>query len=106
MYLCLMYERSLFRLKKFLRYSVSAGNAHSLHSPFLFDLYTNVFCNSESFYSFEEIESLRAKMLSSNTEITVQDFGTGVASSRDRNLSLRYIASHHVKPVKYGQLLF
>src|SRR4051812_539627 len=99
-------RNDLFRLMKFLKYSVSAGNAHSLHSPFLFDLYTNVICDSASFYSFEKIESVRAKMLLSTTEITVHDFGTGGSSRRQRKLSLRYIASHYVKPVKYGQLLF
>jgi hypothetical protein len=69
--------QSLFRSVKFLQYHLNAFTAHKLHSPFVYDLYTNVISDSTSFYSFERIEAIRAKMFLSGTEIAVDDFGTG-----------------------------
>jgi predicted O-methyltransferase YrrM len=99
-------QEGLFRSKKYLKYLLTSGNAHSLHSPFVFQLYKNVICDTTPFYSFEKIEDLRAKMLLSKTEILVQDFGTGASKVDERKLSVAYIASHFVKPKKYAQLLF
>jgi predicted O-methyltransferase YrrM len=96
----------IFRSFEYLKYLITSGTSHGLHSPFAFDLYTNVICDKTPFYSFHKIESIRSKMLLSNEKIAVEDFGTGGATNRKKNLSLHYIASHYVKPAKYGQLLF
>src|SRR4051794_23846363 len=97
---------SLFRSIKFLNYSFTALNAHRLHSPFVYDLYTNVICDPSHYYSFETVESIRAKMLLSKRDITVTDFGTGGINGNKKKTALSYIAGHYVKPKKYGQLLF
>jgi predicted O-methyltransferase YrrM len=100
------WRESFFRTKEFVRYILTAGNSHSIHSPFVFELYTKVITDSIPFYAFDTVESIRAKMLMSEKKILVEDFGTGAVSGKKKQLSLRYIASHYVKPRKYGQLLF
>jgi predicted O-methyltransferase YrrM len=97
---------AVFRAIKFAGYKAKAVSAHGLHSPFLFDLYTNIIRTTAHYYAYEKVEALRSKMLLSKKEIAVEDFGTGAAKGDRQMLSLSYIASHYVKPKKYGQLLF
>ena len=85
---------------------LTAGDEHSIHSPFMFDLYTNVITDKSAFYAFGKIEGIRSKMLLSSEKIPVQDFGTGGEEKNQRMLSLSFIARKYVKPKKEGQLLF
>ena len=103
-YLRAMHE--IFRLKEFLKHRLTAGNAHDIHSPFLFDLYTNVIMDGSRFYAFEKIESVRSKMILSTEKIPVLDFGTGGEEKKQRLLSLNFIARNYIKPAREGQLLF
>jgi predicted O-methyltransferase YrrM len=97
---------SFFRVKEFIRYVLTAGSSHSIHSPFVFDLYTKVIADSTLYYAFDKVEAIRSRMLISEKEIQVEDFGTGSMNGYKRKHSVRFIASHYVKPKKYGQLLF
>lgn len=95
-----------FRLKEFLKYRLRAGNEHTIHSPFVYDLYTGVIADRSSFYAFEKVESVRAKMLLSKERIPVLDFGTGGEEKNQRMLSLSYVVRHYVKPKKESRFLF
>lgn len=75
-----------FHLKTYLNYWLDAVDEHSLHSPFLFDLYTKVI-NLDS-EGIVEIEKLRASLLKTQGEITVEDLGAG---SKHFNRSKRAI---------------
>jgi len=96
----------IFRTKEFLKYMLSADNEHAIHSPFVYDLYTNIILDRSSYYAFEKIESVRAKMILSDEKIPVLDYGTGGEEKSQRLLKISYIARHYVKPQKDGQLLF
>jgi predicted O-methyltransferase YrrM len=98
-------QKLLFILR-YLRYRWLAKTKYHIHSPFVYDLLTNIIEDNVPFYIYDSIESIRSQMLLSNEEINVTDFGTGGDTSRARKLKLKYIASHYMKPVKYGQLLF
>jgi predicted O-methyltransferase YrrM len=91
---------------QYMRYRLVSSGAHDLHSPFVFDLYSNVIRNQAPFYAYRGIESLRSKMLLSAEKIDVHDLGTGGEKSPVKKLALNYIAKHYLKPAKYGQLLF
>jgi predicted O-methyltransferase YrrM len=95
-----------FRTKEFLKHRFTAGDEHDIHSPFLYDLYTNVICDNSAYYAFDKIESVRSKMLLSNEKIPVHDFGTGGEEKKQRLLTLGFIARNYIKPAKEGQLLF
>lgn len=41
---------------------LSAGNAHQLHSPFAYELYTRVIDVQKNYYSFSNIEALRIQL--------------------------------------------
>lgn len=100
----------------YLSYLFRAGNEHSIHSPFVFDLYTQVIRSHEhyAFYAFEEIESLREELLRSNQSLEVVDLGAGSRShpkqlAKGSAVSVRKIkdiAAKAEKNARFGQLLF
>ncbi len=96
----------VFRTFEFLKNRLKAGDEHDIHSPFVYDLYTNVITAKSTYYAFEKIESIRAKMLLSEENIPVHDFGTGGEEKNQRILSLNYITKNFVKPKEEAQLLF
>lgn len=91
---------------RYLKYALKAKDEHSLHSPFLFELYENAIKQSASFYKFKNIEQVRLQMLSSKETIEVLDLGAGSRVSKSNQRKVSDIAEHAVKPAKYGQLLF
>lgn len=96
----------LNQIKHFISYKLKAKNAHGIHPPFLFELYNNVIADTTPFYIFEDIESIRAKLLLSNLEIEINDFGAGSVKNNGKKRSISAIAKNSSKAPKYGQLLF
>lgn len=98
--------QQVFRSIEYLRHRLTAGNEHDIHSPFIYDLYTNIITENNAYYVFDKIESIRSKMLLSEEKIPVQDFGTGGEEQKQRVLNISFIARHFVKPEKEARLLF
>ena len=96
----------LRQASRYLKYYLTAGNAHGLHSPFVYDLYTRVITNPHPYYVFEDIEELRLDLLDSEGMIDVTDFGAGSRVFKSNRRSVAKIARHVVKSAKYGTLLF
>ena len=98
----------MYQALSYLRYWLRSGNAHGLHSPFVFGLYTTVICQVGEFRAFGRIEWRRRKLLASNKSITVTDFGAGsqVAGAGGTQRRLSAIARHAAKPPRLAQLLF
>jgi len=87
---------------RYFHYLLKATNKHQIHSPFVYNLYTNIIKEDNSYYLFQNIESVRSKMLLSKEKIEVTDYGTGISKKR----SLRLIAKNSLKSAKSGRLLF
>lgn len=90
----------------YLKYLITSKNLHGIHSPFVYELYENVIQDKKSFYKFELIESLRAKLLLSDKMIDVIDFGAGSKIQNTKRKKISAIAKNSAKPKKYGELLF
>jgi predicted O-methyltransferase YrrM len=93
-------------LFRYLLFWLQSGNAHGLHSPFVFDLYTRVITADQPYYIFDAIEKLRQQLLTSEESIDVQDFGAGSKLSTASRRPIRTIARHSLKNARLGQLLF
>jgi predicted O-methyltransferase YrrM len=91
----------MFALLRYLNFLARSGNAHGLHSPFVFSLYTEVVCAVRHYYAFDEIEDLRLRLLQGQDKVQVNDLGTGTSGPR----SVARLASASTPP-KVGQLLF
>ena len=88
---------------KYVRYYIRAGNAHSVHSPFVFSLYREVIKKDNARADFRGIESTRSimekeKMLHSCTYAPSPD-----GTARRRSIA-EISRSSAIKP-RYGRLL-
>lgn len=105
----LIYFRGMKRfifLLRYLRYRIKAKDAHSLHSPFVFDLYNDTISDTTPFYCYADIESLRAKLMLTDISIEVDDHGAGSSLNNGGQRKISAIAKNSLKPAKYSQLLF
>ena len=96
---------SFYEAKKYLSYRLRAKDEHSIHSPFVFDLYTQVIRNHTDYYAYGEMDDIRDRLLEDHSTLSVQDPGAGskrLASER----TVKSVAKLSVIPRKYGQLLF
>lgn len=91
---------------RYIQYLLKAGNAHHIHSPFVFDLYTNLIQSKKSFYSFNEIEIIRSELFHSQQAIEVTDYGAGSKVDNHKERSIRSIAKYAASSRKEAQLLF
>ena len=100
---------SFFQAAAYLRWWLRSGNAHGLHSPFVYGLYTTVIGHDGFFPAYARVEARRRELLRSREILDVTDFGAGsrvagVAGQRRR--PVRDIARHAAKPPRLAQLLF
>lgn len=118
-----MYSR-LRLAEKYLRYCLAAANGkgHGIHSPFVYDLVRNVFCDKTEDPAFAAIEGLRRRLLRDDGVLEVEDMGAGsghdvspargtsrVRGEAGREMRVRRVAEiarHAAKPARLGQLLF
>jgi len=94
------------RAVEYLKYVLCARNEHGLHSPFLFELYNEVFKSPKQFYCFEDLETKRAELRKDHRRIRVSDFGAGSKYGGGNERSISHIAKQSLKSKKYAQLLF
>ncbi|MPR36886.1 O-methyltransferase [Salmonirosea aquatica] len=91
----------------YLKHQLRAGNAHSIHSPFIYDLYTQAICPSaEDKSDFEAIASLRRQLLKNTDEIEILDLGAGSRRNRSNRRKISDIARNAEKPARFGELFY
>jgi len=91
---------------QYAKYRLKSGNEHSIHSPFVFELYNDVITDTTPFYVYGDIESIRAKLLLTDMEISIEDYGAGSTINSSDKRKIKDIAKNTLKSPKYGQLLF
>jgi predicted O-methyltransferase YrrM len=91
----------------YLRYLARARDEHSLHSPFLFALYTRVIrAGNRSEPVFKPIRIRQSKLRQNRQLIHITDFGAGSKVNASQQRSIRDIARNSQKPARFGRLLF
>ncbi|GAA4369838.1 class I SAM-dependent methyltransferase [Hymenobacter saemangeumensis] len=96
----------MFQLLAYLRFWLRSGNEHGLHSPFVFTVYATVVRHTGTFAAYERVEKRRQQLLSSDTVISVADFGAGSHTGAGRQRRVADIARTAAKPPRLAQLLF
>ena len=91
---------------EYLKYLTRCFHLHGIHSPFIFELIEHVFKEKTPFYSFDEIESIRAKLLLTEKKIHVEDLGAGSKKNKEPSRKISEIAKSSLKRPKYSQLLY
>lgn len=93
-------------IKYYLQFLFASKNEHSLHSPFVFELYTKIIQTKIQFPVFEQIENLRKKLFKNCSIINITDFGAGSRIYKTNQREIRQIAKSAEKNPKFGKLLF
>lgn len=103
----------VFRVSAWWRFYLNAVTKYQVHSPFIFSWITEVLEDERYYYSFDDIQALRYKMLRSDTPIVLTDFGTGPNGVLDahtepvqRKSTLRQVVQRSGSDSRQGELLF
>lgn len=91
---------------RYATYLISARNEHWLHSPFVFDLYTQAIKPKKRFYIFSKIEKLRREIHRSKKRITIKDYGAGSKANSSLTRTISDISSNSEKSTRQAQVLF
>lgn len=93
---------------RYARYYLTASNGkgHGMHSPFVFELITQVMNDDRQFYAYRQIENLRALLLLNRQELVIEDPVEGSKVKKRKTCTVADIARSSLKPRKFGQLLF
>jgi predicted O-methyltransferase YrrM len=94
-------------ISAYLRYLSRARDEHSLHSPFLFSLYTNTIrTDNRREPAFKPIRHLRKELRQNTQLIDITDLGAGSKVNTSRQRTIRDIAKNSQKPARFGRLLY
>ena len=96
---------AIYPVKKYIQYLLKAKNEHSIHSPFVFKLYTEVIADKNKFYAFDELDKTRKQLLINQQTIEVVDLGAG-SKKMNNTRKVADIAKYSIANKKYSELLF
>lgn len=97
---------ALFETKAYLRHLLKAGGPHSVHSPLVFELITQVLADQKTFACFDELEKIRRQLWINDALIHVDDFGAGSRTVNSRERKISQIARHALQSKKCARSLF
>jgi len=92
-------------IKRYLTYLLKGKSKYYIHSPFVYQLMSEIIQDDRHFYAFDEIENLRKELLKSKRTISVEDFGAG-STKMGKQRKIQDIAKHASVSSKKGKLLF
>jgi predicted O-methyltransferase YrrM len=95
-----------FEASAYLKYCLHAVGKHSVHSPFVYHLITDVFNTSKQYACFATIEQLRDVLLADDRIIHVNDLGAGSRKDKSNRRKVANIAASALQPRWTAQCLF
>jgi len=91
---------------RYLKYLSKSFTKYDIHSPFLFDLITQVFDDNSKYPEYAKVEQLKKELLHDDRVIEVTDLGAGSRVDNNKKRTIRKIAKNASKPKRIGRLLF
>jgi hypothetical protein len=95
-----------YQIKSYWQYLKKAKGATYLHSPFVYELYTQEIKPKKKYYAFYQIENLRKKYKKNHQKIQITDLGAGSKISKNNLRTLSSLAKISASSKKEAQLLF
>ena len=103
-----MYFRKVNKIKfllSYIKYRLSSGTRHDVHSPFVYNLIEKVLRDKTNYLEYFNVEKLRKQLLKDKTALNIEDLGAGSLSGNKKR-TVKTVAKNSLKPKKYAQLLF
>ena len=95
----------LFQITSYLKYLGRSTNAHGIHSPFVFDLFTTCFKDKKPKDWYKTLESYKNSLLTNKTLIEIEDLGAGSKKLQPHQRRISQIAKNAGITKKRGRLL-
>jgi predicted O-methyltransferase YrrM len=92
--------------KCWVKFYFLAKTKYDVHSPFVFELISEVLESKKYYYFFDDLEHLRKKMLNSKAILNVEDFGAGSQVLKSNQRPLAKIAASSLSDFEECQFLF
>lgn len=99
-------KQKLFQLRSFIHYWLAAVNQHSLHPPFVYQLYTRAIKPDKTEPSFTAIEQQRKVLLKSHETIRFTELGAGSSVNRNPVRAISDIARNSLTTPSFSRLLY
>lgn len=99
-------SQKIYRVLSYLRYWLNAVEDHSLHSPFIYDLFRNVINVEYPHQGFIKIEHIKTSLLNDHRKIEITDYGAGSSANDSNTREISDIARHSLTKPKLSRLLF
>jgi predicted O-methyltransferase YrrM len=90
----------------YIKHLLLAKKRHGVHSPLVYHLSDHVLDSSRFFAVFEDLEKLRATLISDNRELDVLDLGAGSRMTNSSKRKVSEIAKTALAPRRQSQALF
>jgi predicted O-methyltransferase YrrM len=98
-------DKNTYIVKSYISYRQKAKGRHSIHSPFLYDLYNCCVVKGKKSIYQSDIENLRSELLKDKRKITINDLGAGSRVNKSSERKLSQIAKYSLKSHKEAQFL-
>lgn len=99
-------KNKVWQIFQYLLYLPRCVKLRDIRPPFVSQIHRELFKEKTKYYAFDEIESIRAKLLLTKKELTIKDLGAGSTVHKSNRRSVQAIARTSLKPAKTAQLLF
>lgn len=99
-------RKMIYQVFAYLKYLLRSIHLHGIHSPFVYNFQKEIIKSKTSYYLFDDIDSIRAKLLLSEQTVNVEDFGAGSKKLKSVNRKINSIAKTAIKNKREGELLF
>jgi predicted O-methyltransferase YrrM len=100
----LSFSQKLFQVRSFITYWLDAVDEHSLHSPFLFNFYTNVLKKNATDSLADPLNLVRQNYEQDGRSVSITDFGAGSVTLKTPERKISDIARLSATPEKYSKL--
>jgi predicted O-methyltransferase YrrM len=94
----------LYRFFEFVKHYIVGGNEHGLHSPFVFELYTNIIQNHELPY-FDSLEQHYFELVNDHHSIINKNPGAGTSFHKNLRVPINRLAKHSIKSLPWRKLI-
>lgn len=99
-------KRFFFFIISYLKYFFTSKDEHSIHSPFVFNLYLEIIKKEKHYYAFEDLNKIRYNLLSDRTVLQINDLGAGSKVNQSKERLVCDIVKNSGKSTKISELLF